>query len=153
MKIRHFFFKCNSETRASASKFRRIMSAVGATLLQSPGWNEGKARNGTLGTHGPNEEWAPLGAVLTTRVLGHLLWGCAAPMGLNKCGERLTQGLRPGLWKCIALKGSSTSSPPINYVVVLMRLPWDCFETYSIFAIIHWRWVCFLHQIYRRSDI
>ena len=27
------------------------MSAVGTTLLQSPGWNEGKARNETLGTH------------------------------------------------------------------------------------------------------
>ena len=27
------------------------MSAVGTILLQSPGWNEGKARNATLGTH------------------------------------------------------------------------------------------------------
>ena len=27
------------------------MSAVGTTLLQSPGWNEGKARNETLGTY------------------------------------------------------------------------------------------------------
>ena len=27
------------------------MSAVGTKLLQSPGWNEGKARNETLGTH------------------------------------------------------------------------------------------------------
>ena len=27
------------------------MSAVGTTLLQSPGSNEGKARNGTLGKH------------------------------------------------------------------------------------------------------
>ena len=38
-------------SRASASKFRRIMSAVGTTLLHSPGWNEGKAQNGTLGKH------------------------------------------------------------------------------------------------------
>ena len=38
--------------RATASKFRRIMSAVGTTLLKSPGWNEGKARYETLGTHG-----------------------------------------------------------------------------------------------------
>ena len=37
--------------RASASKFRHIMSAVGTTPLQSPGWNEGKARYETLGTH------------------------------------------------------------------------------------------------------
>ena len=28
------------------------VSAVGTTLLQSPGWNEGKARNETLGKHG-----------------------------------------------------------------------------------------------------
>ena len=27
------------------------MSAVGTTLLQSPGWNEGKARYVTLGIH------------------------------------------------------------------------------------------------------
>ena len=27
------------------------MSAVGTILLHSPGWNEGKARNGTLGKH------------------------------------------------------------------------------------------------------
>ena len=27
------------------------MSAVGSTLLHSPGWNEDKARNETLGTH------------------------------------------------------------------------------------------------------
>ena len=32
------------------------MSAVGTTLLQSPGWNEGKARNETLGTHGQKIE-------------------------------------------------------------------------------------------------
>ena len=36
---------------ATSSKFRRIMSAVGTTPLQSPGCNEGKARNETLGTH------------------------------------------------------------------------------------------------------
>ena len=37
--------------RATSSKFRRIMSAVGTKPLQSPGWNEGKARYETLGTH------------------------------------------------------------------------------------------------------
>ncbi len=31
------------------------MSAVGTTLLHSPGCNEGKARNATLGTHGEKE--------------------------------------------------------------------------------------------------
>ena len=37
--------------RATASKFRCIMSAVGTTLLQSPGCNESKARNETLGIY------------------------------------------------------------------------------------------------------
>ena len=38
-----------------ADAFLRVYSAtasaVGTTLLHSPGWNEGKARNETLGTH------------------------------------------------------------------------------------------------------
>jgi len=36
-------------SKATASKFRLITSAVGTTLLHSPGCNEGKARNETLG--------------------------------------------------------------------------------------------------------
>ncbi len=42
-----------------ASKFRRIMSAVGTTPLQSPGWNEGKARNETLGKQSTQKLRAP----------------------------------------------------------------------------------------------
>ncbi len=37
--------------RVTASKFMCIMSAVGTILLQSPGCNEGKARNETLGIY------------------------------------------------------------------------------------------------------
>ena len=37
--------------RATELKFRCIMSAVGTILLQSPGCNEGKARNETLGIY------------------------------------------------------------------------------------------------------
>ena len=37
--------------KTTASIFRHIMSAVGTTLLQSPGWNEDKARYVTLGIH------------------------------------------------------------------------------------------------------
>ena len=40
------------------------MSAVGTTLFHSPGWNEGKARNGTLGTHRQNRV-SSVGAALT----------------------------------------------------------------------------------------
>ena len=50
--------------RATASKSRRIMSAVGTTLLQSPGCNEGKARYETLGKHEPKAISSSGGAVL-----------------------------------------------------------------------------------------
>ena len=50
--------------RATASKFRCIMSAVGTTLLQSPGYNEGKARNETLGIHEPKVISSSVGAAL-----------------------------------------------------------------------------------------
>ena len=36
-----------------------VVSAVGTILLQSPGWNEGKARNETLGKQGAQELRAP----------------------------------------------------------------------------------------------
>ena len=50
--------------RATASKSRRIMSAVGTTLLQSPGCNEGKARYETLGKHELKVISSSVGAVL-----------------------------------------------------------------------------------------
>ena len=51
-------------SRATASKFRRIMSAIGTTLLHSPGWNEGKARNETLGIHERKVISSSVGAAL-----------------------------------------------------------------------------------------
>ena len=36
-----------------------VVSAVGTTLFHSPGCNEGKARNGTLGKQGTQELRAP----------------------------------------------------------------------------------------------
>ena len=36
-----------------------------------------------------------VGAALTARVLGHLLWGCAAPTGLKKCISMPNPGLVP----------------------------------------------------------
>ena len=59
------------------------MSAVGTILLKSPGWNEGKARYETLGKH-VHKNKSSVGAALTARVLGYLLRGCAAPLGLKK---------------------------------------------------------------------
>ena len=54
----------DSISRASTSKFRRITSAVGTTLLQSPGCNEGKARNETLGIHERKVISSSVGAAL-----------------------------------------------------------------------------------------
>ena len=46
----------------------RAMSPNGATLLQSPGWNEGEARNETLGIHTDKSELSSVGAALTASV-------------------------------------------------------------------------------------
>ena len=56
--------RINRYKSATASKFKRIMSAVGTTLLQSPGCNEGKARNETLGIHERKVISSSVGAAL-----------------------------------------------------------------------------------------
>ena len=43
------------------------MSPARATLLHSPGWNEGKARYETLGTHKTKSYMSSLGAALSAR--------------------------------------------------------------------------------------
>ncbi len=50
--------------RATASKSRRIMSAVGTPLLQSPGRNEGETQYETLGTHKTKVNISPARAIL-----------------------------------------------------------------------------------------
>ena len=80
------------------------MSAVGTTLLQSPGCNEGKARNETLGIHERKVISSSVGAALITRAFA-LRLGSAAPTGLKNMYQYLTQGLHPGLCKSIALTG------------------------------------------------
>ena len=47
------------------------MSAVGTTLLQNPGWNEGKARYETLGKYIQNKKELRRGAALQRK---HLSW-------------------------------------------------------------------------------
>ena len=56
------------------------MSAVGTTLLQSPGCNEGKARNETLGIHERKVISSSVGAALQREHLSYVpevppLWG------------------------------------------------------------------------------
>ena len=67
------------------------MSAVGTTLMQSPGCNEGKARNETLGTHGQkHNELCRSGTTASAFILvscrcGSWLfvrWESVAPLGL-----------------------------------------------------------------------
>ena len=85
------------------------MSAVGTTLLQSPGWNEGKARYATLGKHRQKRiELRRSGTTEHSFGLCH----CRVAVGgvpllkeLKGYRKRLTQGLRPGLCRSIALTG------------------------------------------------
>ena len=92
----------DSISRASTSKFRRITSAVSTTLLQSPGCNEGKARNGTLGKHGQKRielrrsgtHSERLICVVAVRELAFV--EKVPPLkGLNKCVETINPGLAP----------------------------------------------------------
>ena len=96
--------------KASASKFRRIVSAVGTTPLQSPGWNEGKARTETLGIHERKVISSSLGTALTERVFV-LRLRSVAPLELNKCVSLIHPGLAPWAMQEYRPKGlSSTSS-------------------------------------------
>ena len=118
------FCKAPLKGRATASKFRCIMSAVGTTLLQSPRWNEGKARYETLGIHEPKVISSSGGAALTTRALKHLLLGCAAPTGLNKYVSIINPGLVP--WAMQEYRPYRASLRLLNqiYFIIVMRLPW-----------------------------
>ena len=74
------------------------MSAVGTTLLQSPGWNEGKARYETLGKHRQKRiELRRSGTTEHSFGLCH----CRVAVGgvpllkeLKGCRKQLTQGLQ-----------------------------------------------------------
>ena len=79
------------------------MSAVGTTLLQSPGWNEGKARYATLGKRRQKNK-SSVGAALSVQAFV-LDRGVPLLKELKGCRKRLTQGLRPGLCRSIALAG------------------------------------------------
>ena len=101
----------NFDIRASALIFRRIMSAVGTTLLQSPGWNEGKARNGTLGKHRQKRIELRRSGTYNTNIGALALIGCAAPLGLNKCVSLINPGLAPwAMQEYRPYRASSTSS-------------------------------------------
>ena len=52
------------------------MSAVGTILLHSPGWNEGKARYGTLGKQRTQELRAPTRSGTNRASIDFTLWLC-----------------------------------------------------------------------------
>ena len=100
------------------------MSAIGTTLLQNPGWNEGKARNATLGKHRPKRIELRRSGTYNTNIGSLALIGCAAPWGLNKCVSLINPGLAP--W---AMQEYRPYRAPLRlpyYFVILKYLPWRC---------------------------
>ncbi len=103
------------------------MSAVGTTPLQSPGCNEGKARNGTLGKHGHKKIRAPQERHYNASICLGLL-GVPPLWGSIDVFHRLTQGLRPGLCRSIALTGLIYVFPiNILYYLDTLALSSKCF--------------------------
>ena len=96
------------------------MSAVGTTLLQSPGCNEGKARYETLGIHEPKVISSSGGAALITRAFV-LRLGSAAPLGLNKCVPIINPGLAP--WAMQEYRPYRAHLRLPIYFIILMQLP------------------------------
>ena len=85
--------------RASVSKFKIITSAFRHDTSSKPRVDWGQSPIWTPGHLQIKVKWAPLGAALTARVLGHLLCGCAAPTGLKECVSMPNPGLGPWAMK------------------------------------------------------
>ena len=75
------------------------------TLLQSPGWNEGKARNETLGKQKTTISWAPTRSGTNSVGICLTSWKCRPWRGSKYVLTHRTQGLRPGLCRSIAPLG------------------------------------------------
>ena len=99
---------------------------LGTTLFHSPGWNEGKARNGTLGTHrqkrielrrsGTNR--ASVWFVSLRSVALHSLGNCRS-YGAQKCGgNNYPRACALGFEKVSPLQGFSLS---INVSKMILR--------------------------------
>ena len=117
------------------------MSAVGTILLHSPGWNEGKARNGTLGKHGQKRiELRRSGTYPSTQMPQRInTWRrkttnrndtnqmravSAAPTGLNKCVSMINPGLAPwAMQEYRPYRALRRFHHQINHFLILMRLP------------------------------
>ena len=105
---------------ASVSKLRRIMSAVGTTLLQSPGWRECQRHEQNPGytRTKSNIELRRSGTITRAFVLR---LGSAAPTELKKCVKTINPGLAP--W---AMQEYRPYRAPLRlpyHFTILMRLP------------------------------
>ena len=102
------------------------MSPARATLLHSPGWNEGKARYETLGTHKTKSYMSSFRSGTTARTFASCHCGggqsSAAPTGLNKCTITNNPGLAPWALKKYRPVGALLHPTPIH-LFYLMRLP------------------------------
>ena len=79
--------------RATASKFRRIMSAVGAILFIAQGGMRAKPEMKPW-VHTDKSKMSSAGAALTARAFA-LRLGSAAPLGLNRGVSIINPGLAP----------------------------------------------------------
>ena len=86
------------------------MSAVGTTLLHSPGWRECRRHEQNPGYAQTTNNMSSVGAALSARASEFIGLGVPPRWGSKNVWKQQTQGLRPGLCGSIALKGSSTTN-------------------------------------------
>ena len=98
--------------RATASKFRRIMSAVGTILFIAQGFISGFALISPW-VHTDKNRMSSVGATLTARAFA-LRLGSAAPLGLNKCVTIINPGLAPWALQEYRPVGAHCPTAPIN---------------------------------------
>ena len=102
------------------------MSPARATLLHSPGWNEGKARYETLGTHKTKNYMSSVGAALLRARLVRVVVGAVRVVpplrGSINISITTNPGLAPWALKKYRPVGALLHPTPIH-LFYLMRLP------------------------------
>ena len=111
----------------TVSKLRLIMSAVGMTLLHSPGCNEGKARYETLGIHERKVISSSVGTALEREHLSYVS-EVPPPLGLNKCVSLINPGLAPWAMQEYRPCRAHLRCPPPNQLLC-------CFDAGALFLL------------------
>ena len=111
-------------------------SPARATPLQSPGCNEGKARNATLGEHGQKRiELRRSGTHSEHLVCGFAFVRKVPPLwGSINVFQCITQGLRPGLCRSIALTGLLADKS--NFLSIICRSNHWIYWAVWLFAVV-----------------